>query len=128
MGELAGILGIISAFAVSVDLFLIFYIWWEYIKLNEVLSIYLWAAREGVYSSMKDFVDYYNGELKPSQIIELKAYEWQHVKNRNGKYYSKRPILQFLKRHEDSDHLSIYGFRTRTDGKDIGEEKLRTDD
>jgi len=44
MGELAGIMGIISAFAVAVDLFLGFYIWWQYLKLNEVLSIYVWAA------------------------------------------------------------------------------------
>lgn len=127
MGELAGVMGIISAFAVAIDLFLGFYIWWQYLKLNEVLSIYVWAARYGVYTSMFDWQNYYAGKLTPDEILELKGWEYQHVRDKDGNYYSRRMIIQFLKRHQDSEHLTIFGMKSRTDGKEIGEEKIRKD-
>lgn len=127
MGELAGILGIISAFVTPINLFLIFYIVWEFIQLNECLSIYVWAARYCVYTSMFDWQNYYKGKLTPDEILELKAWEYHHVRDRNGHYYSRRTLIRYLKRHQDSEHISIFGLQSRSDGKEIGEEKLRNE-
>lgn len=127
MGELAGIISIIGTFALCVAIFLGFFIWYQYIKLNECLSIYVWAARYGIYTTMIDWQNVYNGKLTPKEILELKAWEWHHVRDKNGRYYSRRWLLQFLKRHNDSDHLSVFGIKNRADGKDIGSEKIRHD-
>lgn len=127
MGELAGILMIISAFATAINLFLIFYIIWEKIKLNECLSIYVWAARESVYASMDQWQELYGGKLTPEQILQIKAFEYNHTKDHNKKPYSKRDLLKYFKTHPDTEHINIFGYGTRSDGKPVGETKYRYD-